>query len=356
MTHPKIDLVLSQTHPWDDNPNPTWLASTLSFSRNMAKHKFPSKLEGDRQRQLVDVIANEVRGAGLLDDPTLLLAEKLTPIHREYLIEHFLSQHSFQQAHAGEAFIVDKSGTFLGTLNIGDHLRLQFVDISGELETAWNRLVSLEAALGKNLSYAFSQKYGFLTSDIDQCGTGLNVSVFLQLPGLIHTDQLDSLLERVLDDSVMITGIQGNPTEMIGDILVLQNNYTLGVSEEGIISNMRTIITKILLEEQAAKKELLKTNNVEVMDRVSRAFGILIHSYQIEAVEALNAISLLKLGVELKWIEGVSIRELNRLFFQCRRGHLLASHKNGEKLDQDKIPHERAQFIHSTLKQIHLNV
>ncbi len=110
----------------------------------------------------------------------------------------------------------------------------------------------------------------------------------------------------------------------------------------------------MLVEEHGARSKILHEESAEIKDRVSRAFGILIHSYQIEAVEALNAISLLKLGAELGWLTGVTSKELNRLFFNCRRAHLL--HQYGERIKQEEIPHKRAEFIHKTLKGVQLTI
>ncbi len=109
-----------------------------------------------------------------------------------------------------------------------------------------------------------------------------------------------------------------------------------------------------MVEENTVRNHLRKEENAMVMDKVSRAYGVLIHSYQIETVEALNAISLLKLGADLGWLEGVSPQDLNRLFFECRRAHLLS--KFEQEVVQDKLPHKRAEFIHSTLQKAKLKI
>lgn len=345
------DPILGQKSPLEKNANSVWLASTITLFRNIEKFKFPVKLEADRQKQLLAVISKGLLSDSNLTKPKLLQAEEVSPLHKEFLMEHYLSQHGFYQARAGAAFIVDDTGEFLVTLNIHDHVNLHLLDCQGEIENSWNRLVALETSLGKNLSYAFSPKYGFLTSDYTQCGTGLNISVFLQVPGLVHSDKIDAVLERLADDSIYITGIQGNPTEIIGDVIVAQNNYSLGWSEENIIANLCSFTTKMLVEENSIKSKISHEASADIKDKVSRAFGILIHSYQIEAIEALNAISLLKLGVELGWLSGISLQEVNQLFFNCRRAHLL--HKcGGEQLKPEEIPHKRAEFIHQSLKNV----
>lgn len=348
------DPILSQIKPWDTNDNSVWLASTISIFRNVEKFKFPVKLETERQKQLIALLSKQLLGDSLLPSPKLLYAEEISPLQKQFLVEHFLSPYSFQQAHSGEAFVVEETGELLVALNVHDHIHLQLIDTQGELERAWNRLVEIETSLGKEVTYSFSPKYGFLTSDFNHCGTALIVSVFLQIPGLVHTEKLDAVLDKLLDDSLSVTGIQGNPTELIGDVLVVQNNYTLGVTEENIISNLRSLTTKMLIEENSIKSKIKHEESADIKDKVSRAFGILIHSYQIEAVEALNAISLLKLGVELGWLKGITVQEINKLFLNCRRAHLLR--QCGEEIKQEEVPHKRAAFIHTTLKDVHLTI
>ena len=52
------------------------------------------------------------------------------------------------------------------------------------------------------------------------------------------------------------------------------------------------------------RSELRSSDDTEIKDRVSRAFGVLSHSYQQETLESWSAISLLKLGANLGWVEG----------------------------------------------------
>lgn len=339
---------------WSTNDNPIWLGSTLNLYRNVEKFKFPLKLDEDRRKQILALLSKELLGMDSFVQSAFFKAEDLSSLHKEYLTEHFLSNESLHSAGVGEAIILDERGDKLVSLNLRNHLHFEFVDIKNELENSWNQLVKMETFLGKTISYAFNPTFGFLTADLTQCGTALIVSVYLQLSALIHSDRIDDVLEKLVDESFDVTGIQGSPTEIIGDILVISNNYTLGLSEENIISSMRSISTKLLVEEHAARNQIKHKNDVEIKDKISRAFGILIHSYQIEAVEALNAISLLKLGLELGWLEGISLTELNQLFFNCRRAHLLCQYN--EKVSQEEIPHRRADYIHKFLKNTKVNL
>lgn len=346
--------ILNMRKPWENNENGVWLASTVNLTRNLEKFKFPGKLDMERRKQIVSLLSKDLLSTDLLKNPLMIKGEEMSPAEKEYLVEHFLSNQNFIQAHTGEAFVIDQSGQFLATFNLRNHLNLELIDCNGEIESAWNKLVKLEMLVGKTLSFAFSPKFGYLTADFNQCGSALVISIFLQIPALIHTEKIDDFLENNLDESISIAGIQGNPTEIIGDIIVLQNNYTLGVSEEAIISSLRAFTTKLLVQENAARSEIRRTQDPEIKDKVSRALGILIHSYQIEAIEALNALSLIKLGLEMGWVEGISPSVLNLLFFNCRRAHLILQFP--EKINQEDIIHKRAEYIHKSLKDIHLTI
>lgn len=339
--------------PWsDDNNNPIWLASTVKLQRNIEKHKFPCKLDVERKKQIIALSARELQALEPLTGASLLKGEELDSLEKEYLVEHFLSSSNFHQVTSGEAFLIDKSGKLMVLFNMCDHLSFLAIDNSGDLEGTWNDIVKIETHLGKSVSYSFSQKFGFLTSDPAKCGTALTVAVYLQLSGLIHSEKIDASLEAYADESVMVTGIQGNPTEIVGDVVVIQNNYTLGVTEESVLSSMRSLTTKLVAEEKAARSDIAQSHDPVIMDKVSRAFAVLLHSYQIEAVEALNSISILKLGIDVGWIAGITSDELNQLFFNCRRAHLLGR-LNG-KIGHAEVPHKRAEFIHQSLKEAKL--
>ncbi|KAF3362536.1 hypothetical protein PHSC3_000771 [Chlamydiales bacterium STE3] len=346
------EILAQYTIPWNDNSHTVWLASALLLQRNIEKYHFPGKLDSDRRKQIVAVIGKEVEKLEGIEEPLLVKAEESSPQEKEFLMEHCLTNESFLQAHQGEAFIVDKSGAFILSLNIRDHLHLRTLDTNGELESAWNRLVKLETQLSKSFSYAYSSKFGFLTADPFSCGTGLVVSAYLQLSGLIHLGKLDSTLAGMKDDSIKVSGLQEDSGELIGDIVKISNNYVLGVNEEAIIANLRSFITKLVVEENSARSTIRQQESADIKDKVARSFGLLIHSYQIEAAEALNEIALLKLGLELGWLKGIEMKELNKLFFICRRAHLLNHFP--EKISQEEIPHKRAEFIHSFLKNASL--
>ncbi len=347
--------LLCDANPWKNNTNTIWLASTLCLNRNLERFNFPGKISDEKRKQVLDLVGSKLQSCNQLKNPQLLLAHEVLPLEKEFLVEHFLSNEGFHHAAKGDAFVIEDTGEFLATINLRDHVTLQGIDINEELESTWEKLVKIEMHL-QDVNFAFNPRFGFLSSDPTMCGTGLVTFIFLHLPALIHTDNLIEAVGKYKDDSIEMTGLQGDPNELVGDIVVFHNVYTLGVTEENILSSLRTLAAKMIIEEKTIRNRLQQNQGqdvIELKDKVSRAFGVLLHSYQIEAIEALQDLSLLKLGLDLKWIQGTSQQALNELLFKIRRAHLLCHH-NQEMISQDDLLHRRAEHIHQALKGIEL--
>lgn len=349
-----LNSAFTEFSQWSENGNSIWLVSIIHLRRNIEKFNFPGKLDLERRKQVVWLTSREISALQGMEIPSLMKAEECTPLEKEFLVEHTMTDESYLQAHQGEAFVLDRKGEYLFSVNIKDHLHMYAIDFKGELESNWTKLVKLEMQLGKSLAYSYSSKFGFLTADPFICGTALLISSYLQLSGLIHSKRLPEVLSKLQDDAITIGSLQGDPAEPIGDLIKISNNYTLGINEETIISILRNFITKLIVEEHSARAYIRQQDSADIKDKVSRAFGLLIHSYQIEAAEALNEIALLKLGLELGWVKGTTMNELNQLFFNCRRAHLLTHFP--EKVAHEEVSHKRAEFIHKTLKNVALTI
>lgn len=353
MTNDNTDYpIFTHNEPWTSNEHKVWLASSVKLSRNLSKFEFPGKLQADKRSQIIQLIQSELPKVKSLRNCSLVQAKDLKPIQKEFLYEHFLTSETFQQALSGEAFLINPSGSFLATINIKDHIHFQSLDCSQELEKSWVDLVTIETEFGKLFDYSFSSKFGFLTAVPHNCGTGLSIRIFLQLPALLHTNPHDAFLQAHRDENVSYSGIQGDPKELIGDILVIENNFSLGLSEEDIIRLLHNQATKLIVEEKSVRNKLRAEADPIIQDKVCRAFGLLTHSFRLETQEALDAISLVKLGTSLEWISGLSFSELNQLFFNCRRAHLLRT--DSKEIAQDKIPEYRAKYIREALKKASL--
>lgn len=352
----KLPQSLLEHTPWEKESNPIWLATSFLLHRNLNKFNFPPKLDERQFEQTLIPLKDQLLKSSLLDGAVLLKAEEVSALDKEYLFEHFLCQEGFQNTQGGQGLVVDNSGSFLAKLNIQDHLQLQLVDSSGSWEKVWNQLSEIEAVIGSSIEFSFSPKFGYLTSDPFLCGTGLSVQAFLHLPALIHTHQLQETLTKQKEEEITAMGMGGTMDDLIGDLVVISNSYTLGANEESILHSIHSMSMKLMALEKTLRSHLQSDHNAEIKDQVSRSFGLLLHSYQLQTKEALSALSLMKLGLHLDWIEGITDAKLNTLFFQCRRAHLLHLLNEQQITDAQEIARKRAEFLHKNMQGVVLKI
>lgn len=356
MEKTKLPQSLLAHTPWEQETSPIWLATSLSLRRNLAKYNFPPKLDENGFKQTLFSLKEQCGKIPQLKELTFLNAEEVSAIDREYLFEHFLCLEGFQNAIAGQGFVIDSSGAFFARLNIQDHLILELIDTQGSWEKTWNDLNQIEMAIGSSCDYAFHPKFGYLTADPTQCGTALSAQAFLHLPALIHTEQLKETLAKQKEEGISAMGLGGTLDTLVGDLLVISNSSTLGVNEEAILRSVHSMAMKLMALEKTLRSHLQTENNAAIKDQVSRAFGLLLHSYQIQTHEALEAISLLKLALHLDWVAGITDAKLNTLFFQCRRAHLLHLLNEPHLTDLQEIAHKRAEFLHKNMQGVSLKI
>lgn len=339
--------------PWDNNARKIWLASTLTLHRNVAKFLFPARLEAPQRLQLLTFLHSEILKQPSLRDPLALTGDQLKALEKEFLLEHYLTSQSFNEAYVGDGFVVETSGQFLATVNLGEHLKLQWTCIDDDLIQCLERLTSLESSLSRSINFAYSSKFGFLNSDPMRCGTGLMVTCFLHLPALQELALLGQTLEKCRESTLDLRGLGGKSDHFIGALVAISNLCSLGWSEEKIVSHLQGVVTKLIVAEKNAREQLQSSQAKETVDRICRAYGLLRYSYQLHTSEALGALSLMKLALDLGWLKGISHALLNQLLFQLRRAHLQFGHPQCKPAE---LTHLRATKLQNAFGSVELNL
>ena len=326
--------------PWERNDNAIWLASTISLHRNLDKFLFPEKLEIEKRSLVSKILSQALQKAN--PQLTLFAAENISPVDRDFLAEHFLSFERAHDVHQGHAYMVNTNGRLLIRINSQDHLHIQMVDLDGRLEEALEHLITVEKHVEEKLPFAFSNQFGYLTSDPCLSGTGLSVSAYIHIPALFF-EQEESVEKLFSDPDVIYTDLQG-AGRFVGDILVIRNRWSLGVSEESILSCVRKAALRIVAEEKVCRERMREEKKDELIDTMRRCIGTLQNAFTFDTEEALDMISCTKLGVELNWVEGVCREDVNEIFFDCRRAHII-KRLGSTSIDASEVYKSRANIL-----------
>ncbi|MDI6703542.1 MAG: protein arginine kinase [bacterium] len=271
----------------------------------------------------------------------------INDLGRQFLMERHLISIEAAKGQNGLVAIGDKEMISV-MVNEEDHLRLQIMGSGLGLLSLWRVISQIDDTLSRNLDYATSLNWGYLTACPTNVGTGMRASVYIHLPALTITNQINKVLKAVSQLGLAIRGIHGEGTESLGNLFQISNQITLGQTEDEIADNIERVTRQIISHEQTAQKNLLEKASKSIEDRIFRAYGILKYSRLISSKETLNLLSQVRLGVNMGYLM-IPLSTLNELLIIIQPAHVqkIAGRILGPKARDEK----RAEIIRQRLSQ-----
>jgi protein arginine kinase len=208
-------------------------------------------------------------------------------------------------------------------INERDHLRITVLAAGLQPQEAWNRVSEVDDALAHSLDFSFDEKRGYLSSSLDEVGTGLRVSGVVHLPGLTSAGRIMALEQSTRKNHHSVTGAFGELAKAPGYLYVVANRGTLGRSEEEIVYHLRATVGDAVLQERTVRSSIMRNESVPALaDRVGRALGIAQGARVLEFQEALDLLSALRLGLATGQVEKFSVPQLNELVVMAQAAHI----------------------------------
>lgn len=352
MAKDKLPKELSSNTQWDQSESPIWLGSCFTLKRNLQDQLFPAKAPNGLKVQLFDLLKEAFLKTKAIDNAQIFPSHELSAQEKDLLFEHYLVDSCSLREEKGLGLVIDGTNRFLGFLNFQDHLTLMWSTEQKQWQKTWLKLQNLERELSEKLVFAYSPRFGYLTHHIFEAGTAFICLAYLHLPALIQSGTIESMKDELKELGLKILGIEKSENEFVGDLIILQNRYTLGLPEEEILKSVHSGANKLVSQELQEREKLI--DDPRIKDQISRAFGLLTHSYELHAKETLNALSALKLGIHYNYLKGIDDKELSKLFFHSRQAHLTTLHN--QSLNREELLHKRSEYLQEKLRSSSLKI
>jgi len=323
------------------------ISSRVRLARNFADCRFVTEASPEEMNRILKRMEGFVEEQAQLQMNFQRLAD-LDDVHRGIFAERGLVHMESAREPQAVGLAIGPGQVVALLVNEEDHLRLQVVQEGMSLEPALKQAKELDELLDKQLPLAMHPEFGFLTACPTNVGTGLRASVMLHLPGLTLTRGIVQVLQAVLHIGLAVRGFYGEGTELKSMFFQVSNQLTLGRSEEEIIQHLEGVTRQIIEREEEARQKLLKDHRRLLEDKVGRAIGVLSGCQMIGLEEALELISIVRLGAETGALENVPQPVLNELLILIQTAHiqLLAD----EPLGPEEQMARRSETIRKYLK------
>ena len=323
------------------------ISSRVRLARNINGYNFSYKMSDTDSKKLVKNVTEQLKTVSPINSYNSYNFDYLDAYQKMGMRErHVISSYLEKQDYAAGFVAPDEEVSIM--INEEDHIRIQVFASGLELDNSLNLANEIEKGMGNLINYAFSEKYGYLTENMTNVGTGLRASVMVHLPALTATRNIDKVLDVVNGFGMNIRGLYGDGSETQGNVYQISNKQSLGISDKEIINNLKLITSKIIEQERMARKYLAK-KSMELEDRVYRAYGILSNCRKVSANEAKKLISDVKLGTDLGIIKEMNDLKVNKLDLYTKSASLQLF--IGQTLNENEREIARAETIKKILAE-----
>lgn len=318
------------------------VSSRIRYARNLKGFRFVPSADKKELLSVLEMVEEVVKR--VFPDAMIVRLSCLDETEKKMLMERNILTRDMLKAKypSGVAFMPDESASVL--INEEDHIRMQVIEAGLQLKKALARLNYIDDRFQERLEFAFSPKYGYLTACPTNTGTALRTSVMLHLPALVLTRQIVRVIEAVRSLGLALRGLHGEGSILFqSDFFQISNQKTLGRSEEAIVDNITSIVPQVIEYERTLRRQLLSQAKRRIEDRVWRAWGIVNNSRMISTEEALEMLSLVRLGAALGLLDGVRVEQVNPLFVLTQPAHMKKRYK--DELTEEERDAARADFL-----------
>lgn len=325
------------------------LSSRIRIYRNLEDKKFVPWSNNRELQDMTDNLLEVFSLSGYFKDAYQF---KFPPDtgkpDNDLFVERFLVNLKFITSSHPKGLVVGDRELISALINNNDHLNIQVYQSGLNLDDNFLLITKLEEELEKYVNFSFSEQFGYLTAMPTLAGTGMRASFIIHLPAVMRMGEIESIMKILSKIRCNFTSLFGHGPQVVqGDLFIISNQITLGVTEEEIIDTLSRIAMEILNYERTAREKLFRLKKNEVEDDIFRSYGILQNARAITFNEVISYLSMLRLGRSMELITDIDIKTINRLMVILQPQHLIKLFsKKYDTSDQDVI---RAKVLREEL-------
>ena len=257
---------MAEWYTKEGKDNDVVLSTKACIVRNIKGYNFMPRLDDKECQSLLEAVDKAVDksiynggNASGFDKETTLRLTRLQVLGREP------NQSIISERHA---FYYNDDASLTVSAGCGEHLTVKAM-AQGHDISVYKKAEKAVLDLESKLDIAFSENYGFLTSNVRLAGTGLKILYTVSLPAISRTEGgIAALSQRVS-----------------------QYEWTIyPFAERG-----EMLITDVIKAERACREEIATSKKEQSADIYGRSYGTLRYANMISRMEALQALGWLRL-------------------------------------------------------------
>lgn len=289
------------------------VSTRIRFARDLNDYKFPNTMNQKQANEVIQKVENAIDKS----EYSLFRMKDIDKVNRYSLIEQHIISKEFANNIETGALVINKDNSIATMINEEDHLRMQAFESGLNMENCYDKLFKFSKSLEQKLKFATNPDYGYITACPTNVGSGMRISVMLHLPALSKLGYLSELLEEVGNMKIAVRGLYGENTTGFGNMYQISNQETLGEYDSEVIYRIKAVVLSIIEQERKAR-QILQKSSIKLEDEIYRTYGVLKNARLMSEKEAIEYLSLIRLGVAMNIIDtnNISLDKVQRLIIE----------------------------------------
>ena len=345
--------------------NDVVLSTRVRLARNLADFPFPQKFRSDDSMRVQTLVFDSFLKAQKADSYQTVAVAGIDPLNARVLIERGLMEKSTLTS-PGAGLVMRINGKkansgLVCAINDVDHVRISCFAPGLDCDSAYKNCHEVDELLQKNLQFAASYDFGYLTANVKDCGSGMKISARVHLPAMAFSGQTGPFFESIIKKGVVAEPAFSSYMETgasIGGFYQLSSTTAAEGSELDQLANFTTVLRHAVESERRSRDFVLHSRTTEITDRILKSYSVAKYSLLLDLREALLIISDIKLGRELKVISGIENTEITAMLYRLQEAHLKTVINNGTydfpadiaENPKKQVERFRALIVHDALE------
>jgi len=323
------------------------ISSRIRLARNLAQYPFITRVEDTGRSEIENLLKEKIDQSAFGSRLSYFPVKEMDNLDRQFLVERQLISRELSESHGSRGVAISDEENISLMVNEEDHLRIQVLRSGFALDDCWDEIDQIDDALESQITYAFSEQFGYLTACPTNVGTGIRVSVMLHLPALVISKEIQKVFQALQKINLAVRGLYGEGSQAMGDFYQISNQETLGKSDQQLITKIKDVVPNIIDYERRVRTALVNDNRQTLLDKVSRAYGTLKNAQIISSEETMDLLSSVRLGINVGLIDDLEPAIINELFIHTQPAHLQKIY--GQELETAERNASRASYLRKRL-------
>lgn len=345
-------------------------STKVSISRNLADFPFPKKFRNDDSVRVQTLIFDAFMKTKDADFYQILPVASFDHLSSRILMERGLISPETLSS-PGAAIVMRLKGDnadsgIISTINDTDHLKISTFISGLNANKAFESCRKIDSALQENLQFASSVDFGFLTSNIFECGSGMKLSAKIFMPSTFFIGSLPKTLQEIQNPYFAVERVFNSKLNKEKQISIFDSYFEFSTKFAGAGSELEQIasfssLVQNLIETEKKNSLVIKNDFFTLArDMVFKEYAKAKFAILLTYEEALRTILYIKMGINLKIFGGLTSEDFLSLIYRLQDAHIktILNSQNFdfpsdiEKKEDLKIARLRAILLMDSIEKI----